>query len=100
VGPTGEKPEALTRAYQSSLRLASDAGLESIAFPCISTGIYGYPPAAAARVALAAVRAWLGEHGGSSIRRVVFCVYGEEQRRIYARAMGVLFPPGKAPAAE
>lgn len=64
VGPVwrggGEsEAEALASCYRGSLDLARAHGLRSIAFPSISTGIYGYPVAAAAAVALSAVRAWL-----------------------------------------
>src|SRR5262245_14343805 len=49
-GRSGE-PESLCLCYLESLRLASEAGLQSIAFPCISTGVYGYPKADACELA-------------------------------------------------
>ncbi|MGV8898477.1 MAG: O-acetyl-ADP-ribose deacetylase [Burkholderiaceae bacterium] len=57
-GSNGEK-DVLSSCYASALRLAVAAGLHSIAFPCISTGIYGYPKDLAAQVAVAAVRDFL-----------------------------------------
>ena len=54
-GQQGE-PELLASCYRSSLARADDIGARSVAFPAISTGIYGYPPAEAARVAVSAVR--------------------------------------------
>ena len=57
-GGDGEA-ELLARCYRTSLSLASGAGARSIAFPAISTGIYGYPKAAAAEVALGAIRGWI-----------------------------------------
>ena len=57
-GGAGEE-RLLAGAYTASLALAADAGARTIAFPAISTGVYGYPKRAAARIAVAAVRAWL-----------------------------------------
>lgn len=59
VGPVGEKPELLRNCYLNSLNLAKENGLKSIAFPCISTGVYGYPNENAAHVALKAIREFL-----------------------------------------
>ena len=74
-GGTAGEPELLASAYRSSLELAGAAALESVAFPSISTGIYGYPKDAAAHVAHVTVRDWLAanEHP----RRVVFCVFSQ-----------------------
>ena len=55
-GGTHGEQEVLASCYARSLRLAADAGLTSVAFPCISTGAYGYPQELAARVAVEAVR--------------------------------------------
>lgn len=67
VGPVwhgGSRGEAvlLTSCYRSALALARDAGARSIAFPAISCGIYGYPLAAAATIAVREVRAFLKDH--------------------------------------
>jgi len=64
VGPVWEggnsgEPETLAAAYRNSLALASAAGFESLAFPAISTGVYGYPKAEAAKVAFATIEAFL-----------------------------------------
>src|SRR3989339_2069858 len=58
-GGTHGEPELLASCYRNSLRVAADNGAHSIAFPCISTGVYGYPVELAARVAVATVRAAL-----------------------------------------
>jgi len=86
VGPVwhgGQRGEAelLASCYRESLRLAQDAGLHSIAFPNISTGVYGYPKKLAAPVALQAVRSFLSQ--GSTIQRVVFVCFDEENYRLY-----------------
>ncbi|KAK1155006.1 ADP-ribose glycohydrolase MACROD1 [Acipenser oxyrinchus oxyrinchus] len=59
-GACGERERAALRScYQRSLELGEREGLRSLAFPCISTGVYGYPPAEAAEVALRTVREYL-----------------------------------------
>ena len=60
-GRSGER-ERLASCYQRSLELAAAAGLRSVAFPAISTGVYGYPVDRAARVAVTTVQAFLAEH--------------------------------------
>lgn len=80
----------LTAAYRNSLALAAQHGLASVAFPSISTGIFGYPVEDAARVALAAVRAALV--AGGSIRLVRFVLWDEGSLAAYrdaARALGL-----------
>ena len=86
VGPVyygGENGEAelLRSCYQESLRLASDAGLETIAFPCISTGVFGYPKADACDIAVATVIEWLATH--NLPRTVTFCCFDSEDVEIY-----------------
>jgi len=72
-GGTKGEPAALASCYRESLRLAEKHGLDSVAFPSISTGIYGYPVADAATVALGAVREHLGTRGGPGhVRLVLF----------------------------
>jgi len=81
-GGAGE-PALLASAYRCSLRLAASEGLQSIAFPAISTGIFGYPLDAATRVAVAAVRSEL--EAASSVSRVVFACFGDEVLKAYRR---------------
>lgn len=83
-GDQGE-PDLLARCYRQSLARARELGLTSVAFPCISTGVYGYPAAAACRVALAAVRAELAEHGGPA--EVIFCCFSAEDLALYREAL-------------
>lgn len=91
VGPVGEKPDLLAAAYSSCLDTAETAGLESIGFCCISTGIYGYPPDRAAPVALAAVHKWLTDHDGTGIKLVVFCVFDRFTEDLYTSEMRKVF---------
>lgn len=62
VGPQGEKPDKLQNCYENCLKLAKDNGVRTIAFPCISTGIYGYPQKPAAIVALSTVQKFIKEN--------------------------------------
>ncbi|MDR2029535.1 MAG: O-acetyl-ADP-ribose deacetylase [Treponema sp.] len=93
VGPVwqgGSRGEAelLASCYRKSLFLAQEAGLAGIAFPNISTGVYGYPKDATARIALASVQEGLRETPG--IRRVIFVCFDRENYRLYAELMGSL----------
>ena len=83
-GGAGE-PEALASCYAESVRLAREAGLRSIAFPAISTGIYGYPAERAAEVAFAALAASLPGSGLEDVRLVLF---SEELLAVFAAALG------------
>jgi O-acetyl-ADP-ribose deacetylase (regulator of RNase III) len=91
VGPVwrgGRQGEAelLAGCYRGCLALAKEAGLNSVAFPAISTGVYGYPLADATRVAVETVRDWLA--GDGTIERVVFCVFGAGAEQAYRDALG------------
>jgi len=90
VGPIwrgGERGEEalLANCYHDSLRLAEDSGIRSIAFPAISTGVYGYPLERAAHVAIATVRQELARR--PAIEQVVFCCFGAEPATIYRRLL-------------
>ncbi|XP_062320534.1 ADP-ribose glycohydrolase MACROD2 [Osmerus eperlanus] len=79
VGQTENRD--LAACYKNSLQLAKENDLHSVAFPCISTGIYGFPNEPAADIALNTVKNWLKEN--SQIQRVVFCVFLEMDYKIY-----------------
>lgn len=86
VGPVwrgGGHGEAdlLASCYRRSLAIAQARGLHSVAFPCISTGVYGYPREPAADVALAAVRAAVA--AGGSVREVIFCCHSAADLALY-----------------
>ncbi|MFN7950902.1 MAG: O-acetyl-ADP-ribose deacetylase [bacterium] len=86
-GRDGE-PELLAAAYASSLALAEAHGLQSIAFPSISTGAYGYPEPAAAAIALGTVARHL--RGDCGLRLVRFVLFGEVTLAHYRVALGAL----------
>ena len=82
-GGDHNEPELLASCYRNSLRLAAEHGVHSIAFPCISTGVYGYPFEPAARIAVAAVNSELPQLG--SLREVVFCCFSAGDLAVYQR---------------
>ncbi|RMD61550.1 MAG: O-acetyl-ADP-ribose deacetylase [Alphaproteobacteria bacterium] len=92
-GGTRGEDEKLAATYRSALALAETHGLNSIAFPAISTGVYGYPLERATRIAVDTVRAWLATH--ERPQRVVFCVFGDQAERVYRAA---LEPAGRSSA--
>ncbi|MGI4761684.1 MAG: O-acetyl-ADP-ribose deacetylase [Janthinobacterium lividum] len=83
-GHKGE-PDLLAACYRHSLRLALENQLASVAFPGISTGIYGYPKAEAAAIAVREVRAWLATHEWP--QEVVFVAFDAETKRQYEQAL-------------
>jgi O-acetyl-ADP-ribose deacetylase (regulator of RNase III) len=92
VGPVwhgGEHGEAelLAACYRNSLTLANRHGLVSIAFPCISTGVYGYPADAAAAIAFATVHGFLQQQP-QTLREVLFCCFSEADYRFYRYLLG------------
>jgi O-acetyl-ADP-ribose deacetylase len=82
-GGSAREADLLAAAYRSSMALARAECLESIAFPAISTGIYGYPLAAATAVAVATVRAELATPE-SSVSHVIFACFSEDALAAYA----------------
>jgi O-acetyl-ADP-ribose deacetylase (regulator of RNase III) len=90
VGPVWQgggqgEPDKLAGAYRAAMRIAADRGCRSIAFPAISTGIYGYPLAPATRIAVATVREELERPGAPG--RVVFACFGPEAIAAYRQAL-------------
>ena len=82
-GQHGE-PDLLASCYQRALGLATERGLQSIAFPSVSTGIYGYPIEWAAPLAVSTVR----EHTrDTSIREVIFCCFSASDLALYERVL-------------
>jgi O-acetyl-ADP-ribose deacetylase len=93
VGPVFEdgkhgEAELLASAYRASLALCEKHGLQSIAFPAISTGIYGYPKDEAAAVAFGAVKEWLGMH--ELPQKVIFCCFTEGDAQRYRKLLTTL----------
>ena len=91
VGPiyhkgTDGEPELLRSCYRESLGLAADAKLDTVAFPCISTGVFGYPVAAACAIAVETVAEWLA---ANELPRVVtFCCFTTKDAALYRERLG------------
>ena len=85
-GQHGE-PEKLAACYRNSLALAAENGCKSIAFPCISTGVYGYPIEEATQIAVLVVREFLSHaearRRGEEEVEVVFCCFTESDKNVY-----------------
>lgn len=86
VGPVyagGGSGEAalLAACYRESLRLAAEAELESVVFPCISTGVFGYPKREACDIAVTTVTEWLATHTTPKI--VTFCCFSSKDAELY-----------------
>ncbi len=85
-GGSADEPARLASCYRNSLLLAARNGVRTIAFPSISTGVYGYPAAKAAPVALAAVAAVLEKEGGAP-ERVRFVLFDDATFEAYRAAL-------------
>jgi len=83
-GIQGE-PQLLASCYRSTLELAAENGIQTLAFPSISTGVYGYPIERAARVAVTTVRAVVPEL--AAIREVLFCCFSQDDLQIYEKLL-------------
>ncbi|XP_040837202.1 ADP-ribose glycohydrolase MACROD2 [Ochotona curzoniae] len=97
VGPiarghiNGSHKEDLANCYKSSLKLVKENNIRSVAFPCISTGIYGFPNEPAAVIALSTIKEWLAK-SHQEVDRVIFCVFLEVDFKIYKKKMAEFFP--------
>jgi O-acetyl-ADP-ribose deacetylase (regulator of RNase III) len=96
VGPVwrgGENGEAelLASCYRQAMEIADSKGMRAIAFPSISTGIYGYPIELAAGVAVSTVKAMLER--GSSVNEVLFCCFSGADLAVYQKALNLPSEP-------
>uniref|UniRef100_A0A8D2DH48 Mono-ADP ribosylhydrolase 1 n=1 Tax=Sciurus vulgaris TaxID=55149 RepID=A0A8D2DH48_SCIVU len=89
--PSAGQAAELRSCYLSSLDLLLEHRLRSVAFPCISTGVFGYPNEAAAEVVLAALREWLEQHK-DKVDRLIICVFLEKDENIYRQLLPHYFP--------
>jgi O-acetyl-ADP-ribose deacetylase (regulator of RNase III) len=93
VGPRmgeGDEDQKLEDATRSSLKLANEKGLASIAFPAISTGIFGFPKDRCAQIMLTTAAETL-KREDTSLKQVVFCLWGEESLQVFAEKAKEIF---------
>lgn len=90
VGPVyvegEERSDILASCYRESLRVAAELGAETVAFPAISAGVYGWPLDDAARIAVDAAAAMLDEVGGV-VRQIIFVPFGDEAEAAFRTAL-------------
>ena len=92
VGPVfrdlTEDKATLASAYHAALQLCIENDVDHIAFPCISTGVYGFPKDAACQIATDTVTRWLGQHAVPSA--VTFCCFAAEDAELYRQRLAEL----------
>ncbi|HZF27626.1 MAG TPA: O-acetyl-ADP-ribose deacetylase [Gammaproteobacteria bacterium] len=86
AGGRGGEAELLASCYRRSLEVAAERAVRTIAFPSISTGVYGYPVELATRVAVSTVRAAVS--GGHVVDAITFCCFSAADLAVYQRALG------------
>lgn len=102
VGPIYDERNAdkcsqeLASCYRNSLRLAAENSCETLAFPCLSTGIFGYPIPDATRIALDEARKHIEEDNEDKIKRIVFVTFRDIEREAYEAFIPFYFPPLEA----
>lgn len=84
-GGTRGEPELLASCYRASLKLAADNGIRSIAFPSISTGVFGYPLRAAASIAIAEARRFAAS--STALDRILFCCFSDADHATYVELL-------------
>ncbi|XP_043374748.1 ADP-ribose glycohydrolase MACROD1 isoform X2 [Dermochelys coriacea] len=89
--PSASQEKELESCYKNSLKLAVENKLRTVAFPCLSTGVFGYPSDAAAEVVLRTLREWL-EVNKEKVDRLVICVFQEKDEEIYKEKLPLYFP--------
>ncbi|KAF9496819.1 A1pp-domain-containing protein [Pleurotus eryngii] len=87
------KESQLASCYRNCLDIAVNNSLKTIAFPCISTGIYGYPIEDATHVVLDVVRKFCDTEAGKELDRIVFVVWSNADRAMYEKLLSEYFPP-------
>jgi O-acetyl-ADP-ribose deacetylase (regulator of RNase III) len=85
-GGSRNERQQLSSCYRRSLEVSTEHALASMAFPCISTGAYGFPPELAAPIAVSTVKGLVEER--PALREVIFCTYSHEDFVLYCKLLG------------
>ncbi|PIE35066.1 O-acetyl-ADP-ribose deacetylase [candidate division KSB3 bacterium] len=88
-GGQADEDELLQSCYQQSLALALEYGIRTIAFPSISTGIYGFPIERASRIAATTVKTFLEEQ--TALEKIIFVCFGQRDYQVYQQAVKDVF---------
>lgn len=91
VGPVygseqGEEESKLSSCYESSLMIAKEKGIKTIAFPCISTGVFGFPKGKAAKIAISAVKSFINKYP-EALDEITFVTFSESDFDIYKQRL-------------
>ena len=92
VGPRkgeGKESKKLTRATVNALKMADSRFFQTIAFPAISTGIFGFPMDKCAKIMLTAVKSYVG--GNTGLKKIIFCLYDETALSIFQKTFVKIF---------
>lgn len=107
VGPIGRGDRQLRSCYRTALELVEQHRLRTVAFCCVSTGVFGFPLVRATHIALIEVRAWLerlaaapadAPYNINSVDRVVFCTFRDVEKKTYECVTPAYFPVDGHPA--
>lgn len=90
VGPQNGSAPNLQSCYEKSFELVTLQQLQSVAFPCISTGIYGFPNRLAAHIALRVARKYLEDN--NKVDKIIFCTFMPVDVDIYETLLQMYFP--------
>ena len=88
-GGDSHEDQLLESCYRSSLRIALQHGIRTIAFPSISTGVYGFPIERASRIALKTIKAFLEKD--ANLEQVIFVCFGNRDFQVYRLAVKEMF---------
>jgi O-acetyl-ADP-ribose deacetylase len=91
-GGNNNEAKVLTKCYLNSLELANSKSLKSLAFPAISTGVFGYPIQSAGRLALKTVKEYFSKHDKTTtLREVIFVLYTPSDLKVYEELVKAIF---------
>lgn len=90
-GGDNNEAEKLASCYKNSLKVAQENGIKNVAFPAVSTGIYGYPVEKAAKVSLGAVKDFI--ENDSDLEKIIFVLHSDEDFEVFKNIIKKIFKP-------